>query len=58
MWYLAGSDEQALTQQGNLRGWKEFQRNVHFLSAYHDLARFFAESDAIDGPDFLEQRTR
>lgn len=58
MYALAGYEEQAFTQQGNLRGWKELQRNVHFLSAYHDLARFFSETDAVVGPDFLENRTR
>ena len=39
--------DDAVTTQGNLRGWSEFQRNIHFLSAYHDLMRGIKESDAL-----------
>lgn len=45
MLYGAGYDDEALTKQGNFRGWSEFQRNVHFLSAYHDLQKGARESN-------------
>lgn len=39
--------EDAVTKQGNLRGWSEFQRNIHFLSSYHDFIKGVKESDAL-----------
>lgn len=47
--WSAGYDDEALTQQGNLRGSKEFQRNIHFLSAYHDAIKFLEESPDLTG---------
>jgi len=44
--YELGFDN-ALTKQGNLRGWSEFQRNIHFLSSYHDFIKGIKESDAL-----------
>lgn len=52
MLYGAGFDDEALTKQGNLRGWSEFQRNVHFLSAYHDIVKGINESE------FLSERVK
>jgi len=43
--YSSGATDEALTKQGNLRGWTEFQRNIHFLSAWHDLHKAIAESN-------------
>ena len=53
--YTAGYDEEALTKQGNLRGYNELSRTLPILSAHHDLVKFFSESD-IEGPDWLERR--
>lgn len=53
--YVAVGEEEAYTQQGNWRGSKEAQRNVPFFSAYHDLVKFFTETDDITGPDWFEQ---
>lgn len=36
LYYTLGDEEQAFTEQGNLRGIKEFERNIPLLSAYHD----------------------
>lgn len=58
MLWAAGEDEQAFTQQGNLRGWKELQRNIHLLASWHDLQRFFQETDDLTGPEWLEVRMR
>ena len=44
----AGYDDQALTKQGNYRGWKEFQRNIPFLSSWHDVIKFAKESSDDD----------
>ncbi len=51
----AGYDDDALTKQGNYRGWKEFQRNVPFLSAWHDVIKFAKESE---NSDILEIRLK
>lgn len=45
--YAAGFDDEALTKAGNLRGWSEFQRNIHFLSSYHDLNKGVNESELL-----------
>lgn len=45
--------EDAVTNQGNLRGWSEFQRNIHFLSSYHDFVKGVKESDVLSSQ--LEQ---
>lgn len=58
MLYITGYEEDALTTQGNLRGWKELQRNTHILASLHDLQRFFQETDDVTGPDWLEQRQK
>lgn len=52
----AGYDDQALTQQGNLRGWKEMQRNVHFLSAWHDFYKGVSENETMS--ELFEQRSK
>jgi hypothetical protein len=51
----AGYDDQALTKQGNYRGWKEFQRNVPFLASWHDVIKFAKESE---NSDILEIRLK
>lgn len=56
--YTAGYPEEAFTEQGNLRGQREFERTVPILSAKADLVRFFSETDAIEGPDWLENRVK
>ena len=41
--YLAGDREaggKALTQEGNLRGWKPMQKNIPVLSSRHDIVNF------------------
>lgn len=45
----AEGDDAAFTEQGNLRGMKEFQRNIHILSSYHDVNTFLSGS-----PDLQE----
>lgn len=42
--YGTGFDDEAFTKQGRLRGWTEFSRNIHFLSAYHDIHKALEES--------------
>jgi len=44
---ITGNDDQALTLQGNYRGWKEFQRNIPFISAAHDWQKGLKESDYL-----------
>lgn len=42
---LAAGDEDAFTNEGNLRGWTQLQRDLPFLSAYRKTAYFWENLD-------------
>ena len=33
-----GNKDKAFTQQGDLRGWNEFQRSIPYVASWHDLS--------------------
>jgi hypothetical protein len=55
-YYGIGDEEGAFTQQGNLRGFKEFTGQLHFLSAWHDLLKALDESPDIQETLGLDMR--
>ncbi|MFN7302833.1 MAG: PD-(D/E)XK nuclease family protein [Bacteroidota bacterium] len=61
MLYTAGYEDEALTRQGNLRGSIELRRNIHFLSAYHDVFSKISESEQLSNSplgDFFNVKER
>lgn len=61
MMYAAGYEDEALTRQGNLRGSIELRRNIHFLSAYHDIFSKVSESEQLSNSalgDFFNVKER
>lgn len=44
----AGYDDQALTREGQYKGWKEFQRNTPFLASLHSWYKGLEESEFLE----------
>lgn len=47
-------EEQALTNQGNLRGWKDTERLIPLFASWHNLTKFYEEDNTL----FVNQRQK
>ena len=47
----AGYDDDALTKEGQYKGWKEFQRNMPFLGSIHSWQKAINESETLEDLD-------
>lgn len=54
MAYEGGYTDQALTKEGNLRGYAQFARNVTFLASLHDLHTKILGSEDLKESPFAE----